>query len=303
MSEIYRNTSQFEYLDIANGSADAAPTVLLKRAGMTDVSITPTHITTGLPSNIQDRWQAYIQLAYTVTEGEFILEWSATVGGEAILKTDYFTVITPYISPEEIARREGWTFGVDQTKADVVIAERLARNIIDSMVEGTFGAKTKTVTTYGQQTDQLYVGESMQSITTLYENGVLVVGPGFNALGYPIELTETGRSIRIVSPGNNIAISELMDAVVDIGQFKTGARYDVTGVFGYAAVPQKIVDAAWLLAKDYLCQDATWRNKYIKTVTTTNWDFDFSSMAWWATGNAMVDRLLDEYRKPPMMVI
>lgn len=303
MSEIYKNTSQYDYLDITNGTADAAPTVALQRAGQPDVTLVPTHITTSLPSGVTDRWQVYIPLAYTATENDFVVEWTTSVGGESVVKSDYYSVVTPYVTPEEIARREGWVIGVDQSRGDLVIAERLARNIIDSLCGETFGAKTETLTAYGQQTDQIYLAKKMQSITTLYENGVLVVGPGFNGLGYPIELTETGRSIRIVNLGNTIAVSELQDAVVDIGQFSTDARYDVTGITGYASVPQKITDAAWLLAKDYLCQDATWRNKYIKTVTTQNWDFDFSGMAWWATGNAMVDRLLDEYRKPPMMVI
>jgi hypothetical protein len=302
MAEIYRNTSRFEYFDITNGTADATPAVVLQRAGVTDITLTPTHIVPP-PAGVNDRWKVYVPLSATTIEGDFSLKWTAIIGGEPVVKSDFFTVVTPYITPEEIASREGWTIDVDQSRADLVIAERLARNIIDSICSVSFGATTKTVTTYGQQTDQLYIGERMQSITTLYEDGVLVVGPGFNSLGFPIELTETGVSLRISDPANSIAVSELMDTVVDIGQFKTNSRYDITGVFGYSYVPSKVTDAAWLLAKDYLCQDAVWRNKYIKTVTTQNWDFDFSAMAWWATGNAMVDRLLDEYRMPPMLVI
>lgn len=303
MGEIYRNTSQFEYLDIANGTADSAPTVKLKRTGLADVTLTPTHITTGLPSGIDDRYQVYVPLLYTQTEGDFTLEWTASVGGEAIVKTDYFTVVTPYIMPEEIARREGWVIGTDQTKADLVIAERLARNIIDWMCGGGFGGRAKTVTVYGQQADVLSLPEPIQSITSVAQDGQVVITSLYNTFGFDLEITETKNGLRIVDAGVNILESESNDPVVSLGQFQNGSRYDITGIFGYPSVPEKVKDAAWLLAKDYLCSDSNWRNKYIKTASTQNWDIDWNGLAWWGTGNAMVDRLLDEWRSPNMLVI
>lgn len=303
MGEIYRNSSQFEYLDIANGTADSAPTVALQRTGLVDVPLSPTHITSGLPSGVQDRWQVYIPLAQTQQEGDFTLQWSVSVGGEAIVKTDLFTVVTPYILPEEIARREGWVIGTDQTKSDLVIAERLARNIIDWMCNGGFGGRTKTVTVYGQQADVLSLPEPIQSIVSVTQDGVEVISNTYNNFGFDLEITETGRGLRIVNPGVNILESEVGDPVVDTGQFQNGSRFEINGIFGYPYVPEKIKDAAWLLAKDYLCDDSNWRNKYIKTATTQNWEIDWSSLAWWGTGNAMVDRLLDEWRNPNMLVI
>lgn len=303
MGEIYRNSSQYEYLDIVNGTADAQPTVALKRTGLSDVPLTPSHITSDLPSGVQDRWRVYVPLQYTVNEGTFTLEWTATVGGEPIVKTDYFTVVTPYILPQEVARREGWVIDVDQTQSDLVIAERIARNIIDSLCGGGFGSVSKTLTVYGAQTDQLFLGYPIQSIDTVYRDGVLVIGPGYNALGFDLEITESGQSLRIINTGENIGESEEMDPVVTLGFFDSGSRYEVTGLFGSQSVPEKIKDAAWLLVKDFLCQDATWRTKYVSRVQTQNWRMDFSSMTWWGTGNSIVDRLIDEWREPPMMVI
>lgn len=303
MGEIYRNSSQYEYLDIANGTADAPPVVALQRTGLVDVPLTPTHITTGLPDGVQDRYRVYIPLNQTQQEGDFTLQWTVSVGGEDIIKKDLFTVVTPYILPEEIARREGWTVGVDHSKSDLVIAERLARNIIDWMCGGGFGGRAKTVTVYGQQTDVLSLPEPIQTITSVVQDGEVVINSIYNNFGFDLEITETLNGLRIVNAGVNILESETGDPVVSLGQFQNGSRYDITGIFGYPYVPEKVKDAAWLLAKDYLCNDSNWRNKYIKTATTQNWELDWNGLAWWGTGNAMVDRLLDEWRSPNMLVI
>ena len=47
--------------------------------------------------------------------------------------------------------------------------------------------------------------------------------------------------------------------------------------------------------KDYFAKDRSWRNKYIKNISTFDWDFEYTSEAYSGTGNAYADRLLADY--------
>jgi len=47
--------------------------------------------------------------------------------------------------------------------------------------------------------------------------------------------------------------------------------------------------------KDYFAKDTVWRNKYIKNISTFDWDFEYTSEAYAGTGNAYADRLLADY--------
>ncbi len=38
-----------------------------------------------------------------------------------------------------------------------------------------------------------------------------------------------------------------------------------------------------------------WRNKYVKNISTFDWDFEYTSEAHSGTGNAYADRLLADY--------
>jgi hypothetical protein len=47
--------------------------------------------------------------------------------------------------------------------------------------------------------------------------------------------------------------------------------------------------------KDYFSKDTIWRNKYIKKISTFDWDFEYTGEAHSGTGNAYADKLLADY--------
>jgi len=79
------------------------------------------------------------------------------------------------------------------------------------------------------------------------------------------------------------------------GIFKSGVSYKVQGYFGWEKVPDEVEQAAIELMKDFFAKDTVWRNKYVKKISTFDWDFEYTSEAHSGTGNAYADRLLADY--------
>lgn len=60
-------------------------------------------------------------------------------------------------------------------------------------------------------------------------------------------------------------------------------------------MPTQVDLACIELIKDFFSNDKEWRNRYLKTIQTFDWNFEFDSQAYTGTGNAYADQLLSEY--------
>ena len=79
------------------------------------------------------------------------------------------------------------------------------------------------------------------------------------------------------------------------GGFRSGVSYKVFGRFGWDKVPSNVKLAAIELMKDYFSKETAWKNKYVKSISTFDWDFEYTGDAYTGTGNAFADNLLAEY--------
>jgi hypothetical protein len=87
------------------------------------------------------------------------------------------------------------------------------------------------------------------------------------------------------------------------GIFNTGSTYRVQGKFGWEEVPDEVDLACIELMRDYFSKDKTWRNKYMKSVQTFDWKFEYNSGTYSGTGNLYADQLLLPYVINKMVVI
>jgi hypothetical protein len=55
--------------------------------------------------------------------------------------------------------------------------------------------------------------------------------------------------------------------------------------------------------KDYFSKDKVWRNKYMKSIKTFDWQFEYNSAVYSGTGNLYADQLLAPYVINKMVVI
>jgi hypothetical protein len=310
MTEIYTNTSEFIYFDVINSTTDADPTATLIDESNVSTSLFVQQVHPA-SDGATETWSAYVPLEETTVEREVRVVWAGSVTAEAFSKTEYVSIVTPYITPESIARKYGFSFNEGdanyRSRDEVVEAERLARNTIDLLCGQSFGARSKTLAAYGKGSDVLYMGENVVSISKLYQNGELVIdGNDFTNFGYAVEPTETGTAIRIVDT-DFYNIEEFESPKISpygpYGQFRSGYRYNVQGVFGFANVPSRISDACGILANDYLCQDAIWRARYLNHVEMKDWKFNFEKDAFRGTGNLIADQLISGYAVTKFFVI
>ena len=124
---------------------------------------------------------------------------------------------------------------------------------------------------------------------------------GIDNWNYPVEISESGYGIRINRAGlldntvytaNGMVPPSIHDSS---GIFQSGIAYKIQGRFGWEKVPDNVELAAIELMKDYFSKDTMWRNKYVKSISTFDWDFEYTGDAYTGTGNAYADNLLADY--------
>ena len=308
--ELYTNRTQRIYLDIYVDDELTSVNVL-PSVNIYD-NITDTLIVSGTAKAEIDNEGHYsyeIRDDYLPVDREIKAVWTYSVQGNTMTTVDTYSAITPYISISDIytklhfGREEGDTNYVPYH--EVQQAEKFARFMIENYTGMTFGKKESVITAYGQDADVLFLGEKIISIHSLKENGKTVIDNinNINNFGYPVEITETGFSIRIVSD-EDINEGGGKDIVYPLmGSFYNGYRYEVRGIFGWRGVPEKVQTAALMLMKDYFSKDHIWRTRYVNNVSFGDTDMEFSKLAFRGTGNFYVDKLLDEFKSTNMAVI
>ena len=130
-----------------------------------------------------------------------------------------------------------------------------------------------------------------------------------NNWGIPVQVAESGFGVRVnranmldnsVYTANGMIPPTINDYS---GVFNKNARYKISGKYGWHEVPDEIELATIELMRDYFSKDKVWRNKYIKSISTFDWKFDFNSTTFTGTGNNYVDQLLLPYVINKMVLI
>ena len=308
--ELYTGRTQRVYLDIYVDdelvNVNTLPTVYVYD-NTTDLLMVSGQAR--LESDDEGHYSFEIRDDYLTVDRDIKVVWAYVYNGNSMTSVDTYSVVTPYLSISDIYTK--LHFGREQGDAnytpyhEVQQAEKFARFMIENYTGVNFGRHERSITCYGQDADVLFLGEKIISINTIKENGKTVIDllNNTNNFGYPIEVTETGFSIRIVSD-EDINEGGRKDIVYPMmGSFYNGYRYEISGVFGWKSVPEKVQTAALMLIKDYFSKDHIWRTRYVNNVSFGDTDMEFSKLAFRGTGNFYVDKLLDEFKSTNMAVI
>lgn len=240
------------------------------------------------------------------------VKWSYAIDGDATSQSQFIEIVTPYALVSDIVSY--YKLGTKPSdlnyfsEADVMVVENIARTQINNYTMQDFGKRLGFQEIFGIGSDALELTERMLRIDTLYENGTRVVdytaSPTYNVFGFEVELTPTGKAIRIVNNFGDARYDNQVDpTIVYYGKFRKNARYKIVGEIGYNYVPQDIKLCTLLLCGDLLSNDASWRTKYLKKVDLAEVSFELSAGAFNGTGNVIVDGILDQYRNINIIVI
>jgi len=226
-------------------------------------------------------------------------QYKVTVDGE----DTYVDVVRPYVNPNE----HGNTASEIAAYAE---HEELARAIIDSICDVEFYFKKRIIETTGLGVDYIPVWVDAKDVIKVYENNVLLYDASDLENSVTIfELIQDGSAItmqyndainrdesaRILLPASPTDIAELDYSARG---FPKGWDYRITFEVGYHKVPQDIKRATELLIHDIDCGKLDYYKRYIGAYNTDQFRIQFDKAVFEGTGNLIVDKILDKYRKP-----
>lgn len=225
----------------------------------------------------------------------------------------FASLVRPYCNIDELATELGLVIssnpsGSGQIKrSDLERLEKRARFLINKLTNDKFIFEYKSILTYGQNTDTLYIGERIETYDKIVKDDEVVYDktsdPEIDLLDYPVNVSKSKYHLKVYDVGMNIAESRPFRVLDPYGVFEKGSTYLVRGEFGWKYIPEDIREAAILIVEDLRCADFNYRNKGIKSVKNEAFDIQYSDSISLGSGNLLVDSFLQEYKRFDLMVI
>jgi hypothetical protein len=254
-------------------------------------------------------YQIVLPISFCRRNRKFKIVWSYTVSGSAGSHTTYTDVVTPYANLAEVI--EDLNIGTDvsdpnyKTYHELQMAEKYARKLIESFTAQFFYLYDDTQILYGHGSDILPLPFRIYEIHEVYENDVLLVDNINNISNWVYDpiISESNFGIRVnrqdlmdnvTYTANGLIPPSINDRGFS-GAFKKDFRYSVAGRFGWSSVPDNVEEACIILIQQFFDKDTAWRNKYVKSISTFDWKFDYMEDAHRGTGNLYADQLLTPY--------
>lgn len=275
-------------------------------------------ITISATKEEQDMGTYKINVPYSITNRQRNLKirWHYHINQNALYHDTFVDVVTPYCDLAEAMEDMG--IGTDpsdpnhKTYHDLVMAEKYARKAIENYTGQKFSLYDDVQIVYGSGSDVLPLPFKLNTLHELYSNDILLKDTinNIDNWGYNVQVSESGFGLRVNR-------SSMLDNVVYTangmvpptanntygGVFFKNSIYRVQGRFGWATVPGDVQIACVELMKDYFSKDTVWRSKYVHSVQSFDWHFEYNTEAYRGTGNVYADQILLPYVLTQLMVI
>lgn len=229
------------------------------------------------------------------------LEGAVTKLYESVETIDVVTPILPTSVLEEILE--------DVTPEDRIEAEIVVRKIIEAYTGQTFGRYKGVRDVAGNDNTRLAMPYPLLSFTSMTDGTFEYDPTAFRITGEGWFLGQAPGAYWTIknSPPDEI-LDSFNNVIVAPGSIKKNdfsfcAIYTIDGIWGYESVPVAVQQAAKILISDYACQDASYRDKYLHSMKSADWRFEFNQGAFDGTGNVKADQLLEAYRLDNIVVI
>ena len=226
------------------------------------------------------------------------VQWSYAVNQQPVVKREQLLIVTPYISMSALQTNpelEGY-----ETYA-LRAMERLVAGVIDVYTNQTFNREDDvSITVRGQDSDSLPLPKRLVHLDRVelmdYDQGIT-----------PYPLTD----YVVLDPNDRWTLRRRvvpdmprkMTPTTRYRFFKYPAIYSVTGDWGWEFVPADVTRAATILVREYFCEDAKYRDKFIANIRAGDWRMEFKLTGDETTGSANADMLLTAYRNVGMAII
>ncbi len=284
-------TQKFQFPVVVDGYASTAVTVNVTDLSDSTLAMDAVQVTTTSASKIT----ISVPLKYDADYKVQVYNTHAAVAAANLIFEDVYEVRRPYVDPN--------TKGTTATEiASYATDEQLARAIIDSIVDDGFYYTKKNINAIGNGSDFIPVWDNVKVINAVYENNVLVTAKTFELTkdGSAITQTYTGElnrseSAPVLLPASSSDYTELIYGYTG---FPREYDYRINADVGYINVPSDIKRATELLIEDISCGRLDYYKRYIGSYNTDQFRIQFDKAVFQGTGNILVDKILEKYKKP-----
>lgn len=239
-----------------------------------------------------------LPFTYVTKDDEIDVKFNFSVNFTTSSVTEHVSIVTPIISREAAELIATGKFAQ---------YEPIVRHIIQSYTGQRFGLWEATYPVYGESGGQLLLPDRLISQSGVSYDGTAYDPTGFIIKGggwYLARKTNVPLSIKEAPPEDDlINFTGVIYSPNYYRSFGENTVYSIAGIWGYEYVPQNVQEAAKMLFNDYVCNDAIYRDRYLKSIRSADWRLEFNSGAWAGTGNVKADQLLSDYKRSGMMVI
>jgi hypothetical protein len=251
------------------------------------------------------RYSINLTFRETQFDGELIVEWRGLDGPLAFLRKQSVNVVTPLVP---ITRLRTLFHDTNWTDAELRELENTVRIFIESYTGQTFRYELTTVNLTGTGEKRVALPKRLIKLNEI--SGGPVGYFSISTDGWYLYIGNKNLlTIKEAPPEEYLEGTTFMTHGVIVvpdsywKQFRVGAQYTIDGEWGYYSVPEDVQEAAMLLANDYACGDNLYRDRYLTTIKSSDWNMTFNQGAYRGTGNARADSLLEPYRRQGMIII
>lgn len=286
-----QGTQKFSFPVTVTGYASTAVTINVTDLGDSSLAMDAVQATTTSASKVT----ISVPLKYDADYKVQVYSGHTTPASANLIFEDFYEVRRPYTDPN--------TKGTTATEiAAYATDEQLARAIIDSIVDDGFYYTKKDILATGNGSDFIAVWDKVVKINSVYENNVLVTSKTFELTkdGSAITQTYTGElnrseSAPVLLPASSSDYTELIYGYTG---FPREYDYRISADVGYVNVPSDIKRAVELLVEDISCGRLDYYKRYIGAYNTDQFRIQFDKAVFQGTGNILVDKILEKYKKP-----
>ena len=284
-------TQKFEFTIVVAGYPTTAVTVDVTDMSDSTLVMDSVEVTTTAASKLT----ISVPLKYDADYKVQVYDAQGTVTSADLVFEDFYEVRRPYVDPN--------TKGTTATEiASYATDEQLARAIIDSIVDDGFYYTKKSIPAVGNGSDFIPLWDNVRKIVSVYENNVLLTDKTFELTKDGSAMTQTyvgelnrSESAPVLLPASNSDYTELIYGYTG---FPREYDYRILAEVGYVNIPSDIKRATELLVEDISCGRLDYYKRYIGSYNTDQFRIQFDKAVFQGTGNILVDKILEKYKKP-----
>lgn len=220
---------------------------------------------------------------------------------EHVIYESNLDIIRPYTDPNKLGTTASEV-------AEYKTYELIARSIIDTYTDGGFYNHKSIYQVSGNGADYMPVWRDANRVLKVYENNVLVFDIDSTTNEYTYKVTLDNSAIHRVETG---AVNTLQSPTIKFPMARGDIAFGISnpGVFpatydylfvldeGFRAIPPDVEAATKMLIEDIKCGRLEYYQNYVKNYNTDQFRVQFADKLHEGTGNAIVDKILEKYKK------